>query len=234
MFVCALVLTVGLAAVMGILYSNFDGQMRKELSKEAAYLAYGVEQQGTDYLKNVKDKSSRITYINKDGTVLFDNKADADEMQNHKNRTEFQKAEKYGAGECSRYSDTLSEKTIYYALRLKDGTVLRVSGTQDSVLALVENLLLPLCGLLFLMLILSGIMASVISKRIVKPVNELDLEHPEENKIYEELSPLLGKIHKQNRQIQKQLELAKQQQEEFSLITENMQDRMERETINFR
>lgn len=224
MFVCALVLTVGLAAVMGILYSNFDGQMRKELSKEAAYLAYGVEQQGTDYLKNVKDKSSRITYINKDGTVLFDNKADADEMQNHKNRTEFQKAEKYGAGECSRYSDTLSEKTIYYALRLKDGTVLRVSGTQDSVLALVENLLLPLCGLLFLMLILSGIMASVISKRIVKPVNELDLEHPEENKIYEELSPLLGKIHKQNRQIQKQLELAKQQQEEFSLITENMQE----------
>ena len=219
MFVCALVLTVGLAAVMGILYSNFDGQMRKELSKEAAYLAYGVEQQGTDYLKNVKDKSSRITYINKDGTVLFDNKADAD-----KNRTEFQKAEKYGAGECSRYSDTLSEKTIYYALRLKDGTVLRVSGTQDSVLALVENLLLPLCGLLFLMLILSGIMASVISKRIVKPVNELDLEHPEENKIYEELSPLLGKIHKQNRQIQKQLELAKQQQEEFSLITENMQE----------
>ena len=223
-FVCALVLAVGLAAVMGILYSNFDGQMRKELSKEAAYLAYGVEQQGTDYLKNVKDKSSRITYINKDGTVLFDNKADADEMQNHKNRTEFQKAEKYGAGECSRYSDTLSEKTIYYALRLKDGTVLRVSGTQDSVLALVENLLLPLCGLLFLMLILSGIMASVISKRIVKPVNELDLEHPEENKIYEELSPLLGKIHKQNRQIQKQLELAKQQQEEFSLITENMQE----------
>ena len=224
MFVCALVLAVGLAAVMGILYRNFDGQMRKELSKEAAYLTYGVEQQGTDYLKNVKDKSSRITYINKDGTVLFDNKADADEMQNHKNRTEFQKAEKYGAGECSRYSDTLSEKTIYYALRLKDGTVLRVSGTQDSVLALVENLLLPLCGLLFLMLILSGIMASVISKRIVKPVNELDLEHPEENKIYEELFPLLGKIHKQNRQIQKQLELAKQQQEEFSLITENMQE----------
>lgn len=224
MFVCALVLAVGLAAVMGILYSNFDGQMRKELSKEAAYLAYGVEQQGVDYLKNIKDKSSRITYIDQDGTVLFDNEADISEMKNHSDRTEFQKAEKYGAGECSRYSDTLSEKTIYYALRLKDGTVLRVSGTQDSVLALVENLLLPLCGLLFLMLILSGIMASVISKRIVKPVNELDLEHPEENKIYEELSPLLGKIHKQNRQIQKQLELAKQQQEEFSLITENMQE----------
>ena len=224
MFVCALVLAVGLAAVMGILYSNFDGQMRKELSKEAAYLAYGVEQQGVEYLKNIKDKSARITYIDQDGTVLFDNEADVSEMKNHSDRTEFQKAEKYGAGESSRYSDTLSEKTIYYALRLKDGTVLRVSGTQDSVLALVENLIFPLCGLLCLMLILSGIMASAISKRIVKPINELDLESPKENQIYEELSPLLSKIHRQNREIQNQLELAKQQQEEFSLITENMQE----------
>lgn len=224
MLVCALVLTVGLAAVMGILYSNFDGQMRKELSKEAAYLAYGVEQQGVDYLKNIKDKSARITYIDQDGTVLFDNEADVSEMKNHSDRTEFQKAEKYGAGESSRYSDTLSEKTIYYALRLKDGTVLRVSGTQDSVLALVENLIFPLCGLLCLMLILSGIMASAISKRIVKPINELDLESPKENQIYEELSPLLSKIHRQNREIQSQLELAKQQQEEFALITENMQE----------
>ena len=224
MFVCALVLAVGLAAVMGILYSNFDGQMRKELSKEAAYLAYGVEQQGLNYLKNIKDKSARITYIDQDGTVLFDNEADVSEMKNHSDRTEFQKAEKYGAGESSGYSDTLSEKTIYYALRLKDGTVLRVSGTQDSVLALVENLIFPLCGLLCLMLILSGIMASAISKRIVKPINELDLESPEENRIYEELSPLLSKIHRQNREIQNQLELAKQQQEEFALITENMQE----------
>lgn len=224
MFVCALVLAVGLVAVMGILYSNFDGQMRKELSKEAAYLAYGVEQQGVDYLKNIKDKSSRITYIDQDGTVLFDNEADISEMKNHSDRTEFQKAEKYGAGESSRYSDTLSEKTIYYALRLKDNTVLRVSGTQDSVLALVKNLILPLCGLLCLMLILSGIMASAISKRIVKPINELNLDNPEENQIYEELSPLLSKIHRQNREIQNQLELAKQQQEEFSLITENMQE----------
>lgn len=224
MFVCALVLAVGLAAVMGILYRNFDGQMRKELSKEAAYLAYGVEQQGLNYLKNIKDKSARITYIDQDGTVLFDNEADVSEMKNHSDRTEFQKAEKYGAGESSRYSDTLSEKTIYYALRLKDGTVLRVSGTQDSVLALVENLIFPLCGLLCLMLILSGIMASAISKRIVKPINELDLESPEENRIYEELSPLLSKIHRQNREIQNQLELAKQQQEEFALITENMQE----------
>ena len=224
MLVCALVLAVGLIAVMGILYNDFDGQMREELSKEALYLAYGVDQQGVDYLKNIKDKNARITYIDQDGTVLYDNKADAAEMENHSDRKEFQEAEKYGVGESSRYSDTLSEKTIYYAQRLKDGTVLRVSGTQDSVLALVENLVLPLVLVLFLMLILSGIMASVISKRIVKPVNELDLEHPEENQIYEELSPLLSKIHRQNREIQNQLELAKQQQAEFSLITENMQE----------
>lgn len=224
MLVCAVVLAAGLALVLGILYRNFDRQMRDELVKEAAYLEYGVEQQGADYLENIKDKSARITYIAQDGTVLFDNEADVSEMENHRDRDEFQKAEKYGAGESSRYSDTLSEKTIYYALRLKDGTVLRVSGTQDSVFALVENLVLPLCWILLIMLVLSGIIASVISKKIVKPVNELDLEHPEENQIYEELSPLLSKIHRQNREIQNQLELAKQQQQEFSLITENMQE----------
>lgn len=224
MLVCAVILAVGLAFVLGILYRNFGRQMRTELTKEAAYLAYGVEQQGTDYLENIKDKRSRITYIDKDGTVLFDNEADASEMENHKDREEFQKAEKYGAGESSRYSDTLSEKTIYYALRLSDATVLRVSGTQASVLALVRKLLLPFCCILVLMLILSGIMASVIAKKIVEPVNELDLEHPEENQIYEELSPLLSKINRQNREIQRQLEMAKQQQEEFSLITENMQE----------
>ena len=224
MLVCLVVMTMGLFMVLGILYGNFGGQLQRELAKEAAYLGYGVEQQGAEYLQNVSDKNSRITYIDQDGTVLFDNEADVSEMENHKDREEFQKAEKYGAGESSRYSSTLSKKTIYYALRLKDGTVLRASGTQDTVLALVKNLVLPLCWILFLMLVLSGIIASAISKRIVKPVNELDLEHPEENQIYEELSPLLSKIHRQNREIQKQLELAKQQQEEFALITENMQE----------
>lgn len=224
MLVCLVVMTLGLVLVLGILYGNFGGQLRRELAKEAAYLEYGVEQQGVEYLQNVSDKGSRITYIDQDGTVLFDNEVDASEMENHKDREEFQKAKKYGAGESSRYSNTLSEKTVYYALRLGNGNVLRVSGTQESVLALVKNLVLPLCWILFLMLVLSGIMASVISKRIVKPVNEIDLEHPEENQVYEELSPLLSKIHRQNREIQKQLELAKQQQEEFSIITENMQE----------
>ena len=104
MLVCAVVLAAGLALVLGILYRNFDRQMRDELVKEAAYLEYGVEQQGADYLENIKDKSARITYIAQDGTVLFDNEADVSEMENHRDRDEFQKAEKYGAGESSRYS----------------------------------------------------------------------------------------------------------------------------------
>ena len=177
MLVCFVVLVTGLLFVMGILYGNFGGQLQRELTKEAAYLKYGVEQQGVEYLQNISDKNSRITYIAQDGTVLFDNEADAYEMENHKDREEFQKAEKYGAGESSRYSNTLSEKTMYYALRLKNGNVLRVSGTQETVIALVKNLVLPLCWILFLMLVLSGIMASVISKRIVKPVNELIIIH---------------------------------------------------------
>ena len=224
MLVCFVVMTLGVFMVLGILYGNFGDQLSRELSKEAAYLEYGVEQQGVEYLQNISDKNSRITYIAQDGTVLYDNEADASEMKNHKDREEFQKAEKYGAGESTRYSNTLSEKTMYYALRLKDGNVLRVSGTQETVLTLVKNLVLPLWWILFLMLVMSGIMASMISKRIVKPVNELDLEHPEENLIYDELSPLLSKIHRQNREIRKHLDLAKQQQEEFSLITENMQE----------
>lgn len=224
MLVCAVVLAVGLVFVLGVLYRNFGGQMQEELEKEAAYLEYGVEHQGASYLENVTDKGSRITYIDQDGTILYDSEADASEMENHGDRVEFQKAEKYGAGESSRYSDTLSVKTIYYAVRLADGKVLRVSGTQDTVIALVGKLVLPLCWVLFLMLIFSGVMASAISKKIMKPVNEIDLEHPEENQVYEELSPLLSKIHRQNREIQQQLELAKQQQEEFALITENMQE----------
>lgn len=224
MLVCAVVLAVGLVFVLGVLYRNFGGQMQEELEKEAAYLEYGVEHQGVSYLENVTDKGSRITYIDQDGTILYDSEADASEMENHGDRVEFQKAEKYGAGESSRYSDTLSVKTIYYAVRLADGKVLRVSGTQDTVIALVGKLVLPLCWVLFLMLIFSGVMASAISKKIMKPVNEIDLEHPEENQVYEELSPLLSKIHRQNREIQQQLDLAKQQQEEFALITENMQE----------
>lgn len=224
MLVCAIVLTVGLAFVLGVLYRYFGDELSVELKKEAAYLSVGVQQEGADYLQKIKEKSSRITYIAEDGTVLYDSEADAAQMENHKNREEVQKAEKYGAGSAVRMSGTLSEKTIYYAVRLADHSVLRVSGTQSSVLTLLGKLLLPLFWILLLMLVLSGVIASKISKKLIKPINELDLEHPEENNVYEELSPLLSRIHKQSREIQKQIELARQQQEEFSIITENMQE----------
>ena len=224
MLVCVIVMSVGLAFVLGVLYRYFGDQISIELKKEAAYLSTGVQQDGEEYLKKIKNQDSRITYIDPDGVVLYDSEADVTKMENHKNREEVQKAQKYGAGESVRMSGTLSEKTIYYAVRLPDKSVLRISSTQSSVLALLKQLILPLLGALVLMLVLSGIIASEISRKIVKPVNELDLEHPEENNVYEELSPLLSRIYKQSREIRNQVELARQQQEEFSIITENMQE----------
>ena len=224
MLVCAVVATVGLAFILGILYRYFGNQITTELAREASYLSQGVEEQGVSFLEKLKEQDSRITYIDSDGTVLFDNKADVSSMDNHSDRVEFKKAQEYGAGSTVRTSNTLAEKTIYYALRLPDRTVLRVSNTQYSVIALVGEMILPFCWLLFFILVLSGIFASRLSKSIVEPVNQLDLEHPEDNQIYEELSPLLGRIHKQNLEIQNQLEIAKQQQDEFAIITENMQE----------
>ena len=121
-------------------------------------------------------------------------------------------------------SDTLSEKTVYSAIRLSDNSVLRVSSTQYSVFALILQLVQPVLCIIFVMLIIAGVIASKVASKIVEPINELDLEKPGENEIYEEVAPLLGKINRQNRQIQKQLEEARRNQEEFSIITENMQE----------
>ena len=145
-------------------------------------------------------------------------------MENHKNREEFQEALSKGKGEAVRMSDTLSEKTVYSAIRLSDNSVLRVSSTQYSVFALILQLVQPVLCIIFVMLIIAGVIASKVASKIVEPINELDLEKPEENEIYEEVAPLLGKINRQNRQIQKQLEEARRNQEEFSIITENMQE----------
>ena len=145
-------------------------------------------------------------------------------MENHSDREEVKAALESGSGTCRRISRTLSEKTIYYALKLDNGNILRVSSTQYSVFELILQLVQPMMWVLLLMIILSGIFASKLSDRIVQPVNELNLDHPEEVQIYDELSPLLSKIHKQNKQIQEQLDLARQQQEEFTIITENMQE----------
>lgn len=224
MLVCSVVFVLGLAFVLGILYRYMGKEIGDELLKEAYYLAPGVESQGEDYLEKIRTKNSRVTYIDTDGTVLYDSEANASQMEDHSQREEVVEAVRQGAGEAQRTSTTLSEKTIYYALRLSDGKILRVSSTQYSVFALVYQMIVPVLWVLLLMMVLSGIFASKISKKIVEPVNDLDLEHPEENQAYEEVAPLLSKIHKQNRQIKEQLDLARQQQEEFSIITENMQE----------
>ena len=224
MAVCTVVLVLGLAFVMGILYRYFGKQISTELEKEASYVAQGVELSGVEYLEKLKGKNSRITLIDKDGSVLYDNQAEASSMENHEDREEVEEAAATGKGEAVRMSETLSEKTIYYALRLTDGSILRVSSTQYSVLALVYQLIVPVLWILLLMIVLSGVFAFRLSKKVVEPVNNLDLEHPEENEIYEEVAPLLSRMYKQNKEIKNQIDTARRQQEEFSIITENMQE----------
>ena len=218
------VLIIGMACVLGVLYRHFGGQIINELKKEAEYLSYGVELKGEDYLENVNEQDSRITYIDDAGNVLYDSMADEEAMENHKDREEFLEAEETGVGQAERISDTLSERTLYYAVRLSDNSVLRVSSTQDSVLALTVQLIPPALGILTVLIILACFFASRIASRIVEPLNSLDLEHPEENLVYEEVAPLLSKIHKQNGQIRIQIEEARRNQEEFRIITENMQE----------
>ena len=219
-----IVLIIGMACVLGVLYRHFGGQIINELKKEAEYLSYGVELKGKDYLENVNEQDSRITYIDDAGNVLYDSMADEEAMENHKDREEFQEAEETGVGQAERISDTLSERTLYYAVRLSDNSVLRVSSTQVSVLALTVQLIPPALGILAVLIILACFFASRIASRIVEPLNSLDLEHPEENMVYEEVAPLLSKIHKQNGQIRLQIEEARRNQEEFRIITENMQE----------
>ena len=222
--VSAMILILGSALVMGILYRYFGKQLDGELEKEASYLAYGVEQSGVNYLEHLKQKDARITYIDASGNVLYDSQADISSMENHSDRKEFEEAVQKGHGYAELMSSTLSEKTVYYARKLTDGTVLRVAVVHSSILALVLQLLPSVIDVAIVMLILAGIAAARISAKIVEPINTLDLDHPEDNQIYEEVGPLLSRIHKQNYQIQMQLETARRNQEEFQIITENMQE----------
>ncbi len=219
-----IVLIFGMACVLGVLYQYFGEQINGELKKEAEYLSYGVEMEGEQYLEQIDEQDSRITYIDEEGNVLYDSMADEENMENHKDREEFLEAEETGFGQAERMSDTLSERTLYYAVRLSDNSVLRVSSTQDSVLTLTLQLIPPTLGILVILIILSGIFASKIASHIVEPINSLDLEHPADNDVYEEVAPLLSKIHKQSGQIRNQLEEARRNQEEFRIITENMQE----------
>ncbi|MCJ7859883.1 ATP-binding protein [Blautia sp. NSJ-157] len=224
MLVSSLITVLGLAFVVGILYHYFQGQLMGELKKEAVYISRGVESAGTDYLKKLNDEESRITYVDESGKVIYDNEADVESMDNHGHRKEIREAEINGEGADERMSSTLSEKTMYYAVRLENGNVLRVSSNQASVWMLLLQLLPSFVAVLILMLLLSGVFASRLSGKVVEPLNGLDLEHPDENDVYDEVQPLLSKIGRQSRQIRLQLEAARRQQKEFSIITENMQE----------
>ena len=224
MLVSSLITVLGLAFVVGILYHYFQGQLMDELKKEAVYISRGVESAGVDYLQQLNDEDSRITYVDESGKVIYDNEANVESMDNHGHRKEIREAEINGEGADERMSSTLSEKTMYYAVRLENGNVLRVSSNQASVWMLLLQLLPPFVAVLILMLLLSGVFASRLSGKVVEPLNGLDLEHPEENDAYDEVQPLLSKIGRQSRQIRLQLEAARRQQKEFSIITENMQE----------
>lgn len=218
------VLVMSTALTMGILYRYFGKQIGKELRREAAYLAIAVEKEGMEAFESLPPEAERVTYIAEDGSVLFDSEADEDSMENHGQREEIKEASEKGSGIAVRTSDTLSKKTLYYALRLKDNSILRVSSEQYNVPGIVGGMIQPVLIMLVIMAILSYLIAARLSRNIVDPINDLDLEHPEENQIYDEIAPLLSKINRQQKSLQKEISDAKRQQEEFSMITENMEE----------
>ena len=218
------VLIASLTLVMGALYSYFGRVQESQLRDELSLAVVGVEQNGIDYLKQLESDQYRITWLRADGAVLYDTQADAESMENHAQRQEVQQALATGEGESSRYSDTLLQKTVYYAKRLPDGTVLRLSAIRVTTGVLVLNMLQPILLVLAAALILSGVLASRLARRITEPLNRLDLEHPLENDTYEELAPLLRRMEHQRRQIDRQIGELRQRSEEFDQITGSMNE----------
>lgn len=224
LLVAVLVLAASTGATLGILYYHFGGQLEEELRREASYLSVSVEKEGIEAFDDLPADAERVTYIDTDGTVLFDNRADENGMENHGDREEVKEALEQGSGRAVRNSDTLSQRTLYYALRLSDGKVLRVSSTQYNIPGLLGGMIQPLLIILILMAALSAWIAYRVSRGIVEPINRLDLDHPEDNQAYDEIAPLLTKINRQQKQIRREIADAKRQQEEFSIITENMEE----------
>lgn len=218
------VLIASLALVMGVLYSYFGRVQESQLRDELSLAAVGVEKNGTDYLRALQSHQYRITWVRADGTVVYDTQADAETMENHAQRQEIQQALAAGEGESSRYSSTLLQKTVYYAQRLPDGTVLRLSAVRVTAGVLVLNMLQPILLVLAVALILSGVLAGRLARRITEPLNRLDLEHPLENDTYEELAPLLRRMEHQRRQIDRQMGELRQRSEEFDQITGSMNE----------
>ena len=222
--VSAVILVISIGLIMGLLYGHFGDQLEKELKQEAVYLAIVVENDGVESLNRLSKTGERVTLIDEDGTVLYDNKVDAGTMENHQDREEVQAAQKSGEGYASRTSATLGEKTVYYALRLENGQILRVSSTQYTIVRILGGLIQPILVMIFLMLILSLAAAFHSSRKIVEPLNKLNLDDPKMNDTYDEITPLLTRINKQQKTIREQLSEAKRQQEEFAIITNNMSE----------
>lgn len=223
------VLLASMVIIMGCLYNYYKNVQEKQLLDELRLASYGVETGGSSYLEQLTSPyrfpsiaDYRLTWIAADGKVLFDTHVPATEMENHANRAEVKEALTKGESSGIRYSDTLTERTLYYAQRLTDGTVLRISISQLTVFALAMGMLQPILLTAFFAVILSALLAHRMAKNIVTPLNRLNLDRPLENDAYEELSPLLGRIHQQHRQIEAQLRELRRKTEEFEQITENM------------
>lgn len=217
MLVCAVVF-------MGSLYNYFAGVQTDQLWDELSLAASGVEISGTAYLERLKEDETRLTWIASDGSVLYDDQADRETMENHLDRQEVQQALKNGEGTAVRYSKTLLEKTVYCAKRLSDGSVLRISVSTATIGMLVIGMALPICIVLVLVLVLAVLLAKRLAKRIVAPLNDLDLDHPLENQTYDEIAPLLRKICQQRSQIDTQLQQLQQRKDEFDQITASMNE----------
>ncbi len=219
----ALILASGFIVLT--LYKISETDAVNALKSEAAYISSLIRQEQTEseQLRQIFS-NDRITLIAENGSVKYDNITDASTMENHANRPEFREALTTGTGESRRYSDTLSQMTIYYALKTHDGNVLRISRTQSSVLGMLQDILPILLFILISSALLSYIIARYMAKQIVSPINALNLDSPFENDIYDELSPLLTRIDRQNRDIKKQMLEITKKQHEFNAVTNNMRE----------
>ena len=218
------VLLLSLALITGVLYNHFETAMLDQLRTTAQFAEQGVEQEGMAYFDSLHAQNCRVTWIAADGTVKYDNRSDPKTMENHADRQEVREAMENDSGTSVRRSSTLSEHTMYYAKRLSDGTVLRLSMSQRSVLFLMGGMLSPLVFIFLAACLLAGVLSYRVSKKIVKPLSEIDLKHPEQVETYDELSPFLQRIAAQNRDIDARIAEIRKQQQEFSMITENMSE----------
>lgn len=218
------VLLLSLALITGVLYNHFETTMLDQLRTTAQFAEQGVEQEGMAYFDSLYAQNCRVTWIAADGTVKYDNRSNPKTMENHANRQEVREAMENDSGTSVRRSSTLSEHTMYYAKRLSDGTVLRLSMSQRSVLFLMGGMLSPLVFIFLAACLLAGVLSYRVSKKIVKPLSEIDLKHPEQVETYDELSPFLQRIAAQNREIDARMAEIRKQQQEFSMITENMSE----------